>query len=1501
MAKRVYKQKKLKYNFGGLTKYATGSTVEPDWLKAVKEANERAAGEDAYIKGLGLDPNSLSPTERKKALLNYGTSKSSVALQKYAAQKAAQKAATVKEISQKFNIPAEVAERSLDYSQAAPASVGTISQDQIVPTKEEVQYNFSHPIEYFSGRPNNFDLLAGIPGYIATSAIPNTIYNFTGGLDETAGDLATGLEGLVGGLIYDKMSTDQLNALNRSTGRFFDAAAAAGVFRPSVKIPYNAVYDEVKLLPSGAAAEEGVVATRPTLGLPEAPTYENVPAVYNEQTYRLNAAPKIQYLTEGKPVIQTLAKATPRAVEYSPANDLEIKSIAEGSPLEKSLNKNGEISIATLKAYINSASVPKADKHYLELALNKHFPNQKNINYNEFRNAVSEELAPLEMEVYDSQFNNYGTNKIGYFGDSEALTKRIKLATEELERRKQDYQLALDTYKNIDPSHPKYKQNIDYLNWLKDEIKRQEDYLDQYKNTSPVIENKTLLYSGKQGLSDVGSNEHFRDRPNTLLHTRYMITDKEPNVFHSLEQQSDYMQKDVNELEKTAEPKVYVSPGYDVNLSELEKEYEIVNEQLANLDNIQNPLDREAREYAYNLYKNNIESKINELKNQAPVTDNSKKMELIDKKVDIDQLNHLKNKHLERLLQENVKFANSKGLTKYRYPTPETAAKIQYYPKVDIQKALDKVVEDLDPTLNNNVNYLLSSDKDLINDAPPITPEILEHIKSNEPQLINDLLQLAGDRSTMRRNYLKDQQLKKRYEDLLNKGVKEAYSSEHETILKKYADYPKMVKKLYGIEPTVVTDNNGNTWYEFDIPEVIKKTKGKTRAFKYGGWLTKYQNAGEVDLDAELKKWKAEHGQSNYSGPSILSSQSSGPMVIAAPAQVQAVQSVATKPAPKAAAIQRPALKTIPKKEVVQEAPAPTQEEGYSGGWLPEVKIQGIQPAVEQAVHSPQFQMVTGHKMTGTFPTARSPFVDNKTAAEILERQRQSVSKSGNFLKLMEGSLKDPTLLNRTGTNRLKDTEKFMQDLLTKSKSKFLIIDIGSALGNPEVDLQGVSVNELLANPVIKKQATVVATDIPSEYKNFKNINHINAEEVPLSFNTPVGQIIKKYGDQQNIILRSANSIDKLMNDQQTIEHLNSIIDQTEGKNVFYIFNKDVLYKPYNGYAFKKIAEIDNAGFNGNFPEWNTRLDRIPFDYTDTDFDYTNTNRTFEYKHGGWLNQYKSLEKYQKAGKVDYDVALKQWKADHNQPAYTGSSIITSQVSKTPQNVTISSPEPMVITNPVQVQTTQGNTKKPAVVKLSPEEYDKMVYHQIDKILAYEQERGGPGGKPLPYYSDPKYKKMLIEGVYPEAKKLLPNASPLELGEAMDFIFNTGWDQQNNRVKKDPRAYAIQEYYRKYDPTQLDKDQLWAGRKGAPYSFDEIYNNTLGKLDENERRQLMNKGRDWYYQNINNPSPGVPSDDYYGTWYGRIWNMNDTNDYVPNNPKFIYPKKKLGGWLNNYK
>lgn len=185
---------------------------------------------------------------------------------------------------------------------------------------------------------------------------------------------------------------------------------------------------------------------------------------------------------------------------------------------------------------------------------------------------------------------------------------------------------------------------------------------------------------------------------------------------------------------------------------------------------------------------------------------------------------------------------------------------------------------------------------------------------------------------------------------------------------------------------------------------------------------------------------------------------------------------------------------------------------------------------------------------------------------------------------------------------------------------------------------------------------------------------------------------------------------------------------------------------------------------------------------------------------------------------------------------------------------------------------------------------------QRDKSIAYETVRGSKEGNPLAYYSDPKYTEKYDTEVTP---LLGPYKSAIEKGEAGDFIYNTG---------KNPQKYALQEYYRKYEPSLLDEEGKWSGRNTlSDTELNKLYLEKMEGLKENDRRILMNKGRDWYYKNtapIGNYDYGYDeygnmirdkfgawSPAYQNTWFGRIHNTNDMRPFVSNDPRFNTPIK----------
>jgi hypothetical protein len=153
--------------------------------------------------------------------------------------------------------------------------------------------------------------------------------------------------------------------------------------------------------------------------------------------------------------------------------------------------------------------------------------------------------------------------------------------------------------------------------------------------------------------------------------------------------------------------------------------------------------------------------------------------------------------HQERYLQEIVDYAGKRGdINKVRVPTPETAAKVQKYYGIDTEDFIKQY-------------------RDALNVSPAELVKKVSGLPESERKLIQSVLN--GER----------------------KG--KIYDTNAETILKKYAEQPKVIKKVFGKEPNIITDGKGNSWYEFDIPNKFKGGKGEIKAFKDGGWLNKYK------------------------------------------------------------------------------------------------------------------------------------------------------------------------------------------------------------------------------------------------------------------------------------------------------------------------------------------------------------------------------------------------------------------------------------------------------------------------------------------------------------------------------------------------------------------------------------------------------------------------------------------------------------------------------------
>jgi hypothetical protein len=509
-------------------------------------------------------------------------------------------------------------------------------------------------------------------------------------------------------------------------------------------------------------------------------------------------------------------------------NTLQIKSTMSGSPLEKQLSKTGEINVNNIKAHIGKADVGQQDKFILDKVLNEKFAGKTKIDYNEFRKAVSEELVPLEKS-FSNQYNTYGIGKLGYSSEDKVILQKsldtYKKAVEitnkgikKLEEFENNPKGFLELYKGTDyastpivEAQAHIKKTLEYernrLNTLKNEVLEKEFGL---KNMP--LENTSIVYGNKSKFGK-GNTAHFEDE-GTLGHARTLVSKEEPDVMHILEQQSDYFQK--------SEP---------LKLTEF------------NLERWKNQIAKNESNYASDLevLKNMKEKRVNALGN--PVDDfqiqqfedivNKKGKDIILRKGTINnpiQKEYLRNTHQERLLQENMLHAAEQGKSKMRYPTSETAAQIQNYPKLSRTAGIEHAKINLEVVSDPNAYKLKHN---IVNNSDDKHfSSVLEEYKENPEAYIK-----------------KQQDIIATKEEEIKKSGDLYHMQEHKTILKKYDEMPKMIKKVLGKEAKIVTDSKGNSWYEFDIPDAAKKGKFEIKALSLTG-------AGALGANAIQEKRK---------------------------------------------------------------------------------------------------------------------------------------------------------------------------------------------------------------------------------------------------------------------------------------------------------------------------------------------------------------------------------------------------------------------------------------------------------------------------------------------------------------------------------------------------------------------------------------------------------------------------------------------------------------------
>jgi hypothetical protein len=222
-----------------------------------------------------------------------------------------------------------------------------------------------------------------------------------------------------------------------------------------------------------------------------------------------------------------------------------------------------------------------------------------------------------------------------------------------------------------------------------------------------------------------------------------------------------------------------------------------------------------------------------------------------------------------------------------------------------------------------------------------------------------------------------------------------------------------------------------------------------------------------------------------------------------------------------------------------------------------------------------------------------SPYADGVTETEINRRLAYDVPRYGEFMS-------NPNAANRTGNLRQNDANIFFADV---AKPNSVIIDIGAGLGNSDPREAGISTYELFKNPKIQQNnVTVIASDIAPEAKKFigrENNPHgdMEAYSIPINeedygdinnFLTPITDILKDKGvsDVEDIYLRATNGIDIIADEDITEKHFEHIGNTLKDKNVTYVYNNMILYKPKGANQFTKIGNVANTGMDHRNASW---------------------------------------------------------------------------------------------------------------------------------------------------------------------------------------------------------------------------------------------------------------------------------------------------------------------------
>lgn len=446
-----------------------------------------------------------------------------------------------------------------------------------------------------------------------------------------------------------------------------------------------------------------------------------------------------------KPIGETVRRSLVEPYKISHLPGYQLKSLMRGNPLEKQLSKQGTINVDGIRNQFGKAS--SVEKAVIDkvLSLDK-FSGKKAIDYNDFRKSVQDELIDYKR-VPSIEYEDYGMDRLGFREDKHVWDMPNDPAYDVL-----DDGTIVHAGTNIPVTQIERKQ------WLQQNMPSMHTFTFE----SPRI--------------GLGNDAHYNI--GTLGHSRTYVTKDEPDILHVLESQSDWGQHKMGKARF-----IYNVTDGNTNIA----------------------VDKNGNYYTTDIGKGIPYNEFVNLKEKGKMPFELAKQQFLDNYPEA-QAKYLHDNYLQRQLQENLRFAAERGQKKMRYPTSDTAAKIEGYQKnfshSDETERLSKEIHDTQAEFEEAIR---------LQDDPFILSPAKQHVDNLEKKL-------------------KD--LRVKFNDALAKAPKDYYP-EHKTILKKYSDFPKQYKKLFKDDDVrTIIDKKGNSWYEIDVPEDYLNREWK---FKNGG------------------------------------------------------------------------------------------------------------------------------------------------------------------------------------------------------------------------------------------------------------------------------------------------------------------------------------------------------------------------------------------------------------------------------------------------------------------------------------------------------------------------------------------------------------------------------------------------------------------------------------------------------------------------------------------